>query len=352
MPMEVSSSRSSNVAPTAAGKNTACRASVTCRPAPKPRTGSRATRSRSPSRLPPPPQRSCCASRRAGSPTDGPSSPSSCGRGRRLGSSTGTTGALPAAQRRSRPLAGQLQRIGRDRNRELVRGADRRPARCRRSGGVRAPGTRPRRPLGRSAVGQQPAHGREGSRRIAADVLAGRPRSSSQAWWLPPTSGIASRGIRARRTRCTGCRRRRGLGMPAQSRMRRTVKPVRPSPACSQSSSIRRVWSAPGQRSVANRTTLTATEVGKPLCGRQPRLPRVNAMLPARGRPPASAISGLRSSRAPRTPAALAGRLERNRPGQGDRMAPDRTPGSPTLSAPTQAGREGLRLIQDIRGRR
>ena len=64
--------------------------------------------------------------------------------------------------------------------------------------------------------------------------------SPSHRWWLPSTcTSMPSRGIRCRRTRCRGGRRRRGLFRPAATSMRRSV--VRPisMPSRSPSSSLR-----------------------------------------------------------------------------------------------------------------
>ncbi len=75
-----------------------------------------------------------------------------------------------------------------------------------------------------------------------------------------------ARGMRSRRTRCCGGRRRLGLGMPARVRMPRTVGRLRARPSCSSSSSVRWVWLAPGYRVAARRTTAAAMASGTPMC--------------------------------------------------------------------------------------
>ena len=91
--------------------------------------------------------------------------------------------------------------------------------------------------------------------------------------WRLPSSWISmpSWGIRWRRTRCLGGRRRRGLLNPAFNKMRRSV--VRPMwmPSRSASNSARWVWFAPSYLVLAKRTRSAITASGVALDGLRSR---------------------------------------------------------------------------------
>ncbi len=122
------------------------------------------------------------------------------------------------------------------------------------------------------------AERRPGDDPVASSMAATRvsrdPRSSSQSWRLPSVwRSMPAWGIRSRRLRWRGGRRRRGLAIPAARRIRRTLTRLSVIPSRSASSSARWLSLAPSYRPRARVRTWSRAASSIRRDDARPRLP-------------------------------------------------------------------------------